>query len=63
MDFNKLLRDLLAQGEDIDDIAAQFTEALNEASAANKSKKEREKYIADARAMAVRDIAHDSFSF
>ena len=63
MDFDKLLRDLLAQGEDIDDIAAHFTKALNAASAANKSKKEREKYIADTRAAAVRDIAHDVFSY
>jgi DNA polymerase III gamma/tau subunit len=63
MDFNKLINDLLAQGEDVDKLASQFTEALNAASAANKSKKERDKYIADARESVIHALATETESF
>lgn len=63
MDFNKLINDLLAQGEDVDDLAAQFAEALNAASAANKSKKEREEYIAAARESVLHDLSTEYETF
>ena len=45
MDFDKLIRDLVKSGADIEDLAEEFTKALNKAQAANKSKKMVDEYI------------------
>ena len=63
MDFNKLINDLLAQGEDVDKLAKDFTEALNAANAANKSKKERDEYIANARESVFNALATEAETF
>ena len=63
MDFDKLIQDLLDQGATIEDLGKQFADAANRVEAANNSKKKRDKYLDDLRAAAVRDIAHDRFTF
>ena len=63
MDFNKLVNDLLAQGEDVDKLAKEFAEALNAASAANKSKKERDEYIANARESVIKAFSSKEETF
>lgn len=63
MDFNKLVNDLLAQGEDVDKLAKEFAEALNAASAANKSKKERDEYIAAQRESVLKALSSKQETF
>ena len=63
MDFNKLVNDLLAQGEDVDKLAKEFAEALNAASAANKSKKERDEYIAAQRESVLKALTSKEETF
>lgn len=64
MDFNKVITELLSQGAEPEELAKEFTEALNQISAANKSKKERDKYINDSRKSVLSDLNdwHETFS-
>ena len=45
MDFTNIINQALANGASADDLAKQFTDALNAADSRNKSKKEKEDYI------------------
>jgi len=63
MDFNKLISDLLAQGATEEELGKQFVDALNQVSSANKSKKEREEYIANARESVLHDLSTEYETF
>lgn len=63
MDFDKLIRDLVKSGADIEDLADEFTKALNKAQAANKSKKMVNDYTSNLRAEAYREIGQDKMTF
>lgn len=63
MDFNKLISDLLAQGATEEELGKQFVDALNQVSSVNKSKKEREEYIVNARESVLSALATEAETF
>lgn len=63
MDFNKLISDLLAQGATEEELGKQFVDALNQVSSVNKSKKEREEYLANARESVLSALATEAETF
>ena len=63
MDFNKLISDLLAQGATEEELGKQFVDALNQVSSVNKSKKDREEYIVNARESVLSALATEAETF
>lgn len=62
MDYSTIIADSLANGQSLEDIVKEFTEAMNKAEAINKSKKNREKFLSDTRAAVKSAVDHDLYT-
>lgn len=62
-EFDTFINQALNKGLSDEDIAKQFSEALNKATAANKSKKEKETYLLNLRASVEQATKQGNFTF